>query len=88
MGDLSIWNVATKSFEYVVQSVADKRSMFNDVGAVVALAQSRHVIAVAFRNHRVALYDACDVQMTLNMTRFVDVRDVFESTGLIRDHKF
>ena len=85
MGELTVWNLSTKSSQYAVDSVADKRrGMFNDVGAIVALAQRRDAVAVAFRNHRVALFDARDARTTLTPTRFFDVTEEFGSTGLIR----
>jgi len=85
MGELTVWNMSTKSVQYVVDSVADKRrGMFNNVGAIVALAQHRDAVAVAFRNRCVALYDSRDARTTLTSTRFFDVTEEFGSTGLIR----
>ena len=50
MGDLSVWNTSSKTLQYVVDGDDEKRrGMFNDGGAVVALSQTRHYVAVAFR---------------------------------------
>ncbi len=86
MGELSVFSLTTVTLQYVVDSVTEKRhGLFNNVGAVVALAQRRDVVAAAFRNHCVTLYDASDAETTLTSTRHVDISGELQSTGLVRD---
>ena len=58
--------------------------MFNDGGAVVALSQTRHYVAAAFRNHRIALYETSHADVTLQVTQFFDIAEELGVHGLIR----
>jgi hypothetical protein len=50
MGELTVWNMDSKTLEYSVDaSESRRRGLFNDGGAVIALSQTHHFVAAAFR---------------------------------------